>query len=177
MTEKIAHFMSLVVPLAILLFGPKDAIMVQIWRRQPLRTWHYETLSVAAILVAVVLISGNKSSEWVGFAALMLAHGRNSVMFRLAEAQAAPTVGGQHVDCYPWARTYFLASEAFWAYYFIDHKAWAALAGVGIFVGFERWRSWYQKQRNKRPSQEDRPLCTGCEWCTNCRARKNWPPA
>jgi hypothetical protein len=144
------------VPIGILLLGPKDAVLKYIWAhrfdaKSSLRTWHYETLVVCALVAAVVILSGNDPVEWVGFAALTLAHGRNSVMFRLTEAQQhSNPVDPHHVECWRWNTIYFLLAECFWAGYFVLHRSWAALAGVAIFVGHGQWRRWYGRRTGKR---------------------------
>lgn len=144
------------VPIYILLLGPKDAVLKYIWAhrhdaKSSLRMWHYETLAVCALVAAVVLLSGSDPVEWVGFAALTLAHGRNSVMFRLTEAQQRSSpVDPHHVECWRWNTIYFLLAECFWAGYFVLHRSWAALAGVAIFVGYGQWRRWYGRRADQR---------------------------
>jgi hypothetical protein len=97
-----------------------------------------------ALCAAVVLLSGNDPIEWVGFAALTLAHGRNSIMFRLAEAQQRVSpMDPHHVTCWKWNSVYFFGAECCWAVYFACHHAWSGLAGVGIFLGYGQWRRWY----------------------------------
>ena len=143
------------VPIGILMLGPKDAVLKHIWAhrhdaKSSLRMWHYETLAVCALVAAVVILSGNEPVEWVGFAALTLAHGRNSVMFRLTEAQQRSSpVDPHHVECWRWNTVYFLLAECFWAGYFVLHRSWAALAGVTIFVGYGQWRRWYGRRSLK----------------------------
>ena len=144
------------VPIGILMLGPKDAVLKYIWahrhdEKSSLRMWHYETLVVCALVAAVVILSGNDPVEWVGFAALTLAHGRNSVMFRLTEAQQKSSpVDPHHVECWRWNTIYFLLAECFWAGYFVLHRSWAALAGVAIFVGYGQWRRWYGRRVSKK---------------------------
>jgi hypothetical protein len=147
------RFVCIAVPLTILLFGPEDGLVRYVirhryevdvpWWRQ-LRTWHWETLAVMALCAAVVLLSGNDPIEWVGFAALTLAHGRNSIMFRLAEAQQRVSpLDPHHVSCWKWNSVYFFGAECCWAVYFGWHYAWSGLVGVGIFLGYGQWRRWY----------------------------------
>jgi len=134
-------------PILILLLGPKDAVLRRFCHRQPLRMWHYETMAVALFIAAVVIVSGNHHDEWIGFAALMFSHGRNSVMFRLTESQSKITAQDpHHVECWVWNTYYFLLGEAYWALYFYKHESWAALCGVVVFVGYSRWRAWYGKR-------------------------------
>lgn len=150
------------VPIGILLLGPKDAVLKYIWAhrfdaKSTARLWHYETLAVCALVAAVVILSGNDPVEWVGFAALTLAHGRNSVMFRLTEAQQRSTpVDPHHVECWRWNTIYFLLAECFWAGYFVLHRSWAALAGVVIFVGYGQWRRWYGRRESAAQPMEDK---------------------
>ena len=144
------------VPVTILLLGPEDSILKYVWKHRfdskgRLRVWHYETLAVMVLVAAVVVLSGDDPTEWVGFAALTLAHGRNSVMFRFSEAQRrASQLDPHHVQCWAWAGRYFLLAECFWAAYFILHRSWAALAGVGIFLGYGQWRKWYGRRKKVR---------------------------
>jgi hypothetical protein len=155
------------VPIGILLLGPKDAVLKYIWahrhdEKSSLRMWHYETLAVCALVAAVVILSGNDPVEWVGFAALTLAHGRNSVMFRLTEVQQRSSpVDPHHVECWRWNTIYFLLAECFWAGYFVLHRSWAALAGVAIFVGYGQWRRWYG--RRQQYLYDHRWDCAGCQ--------------
>lgn len=146
---------SILLPLAILLLGPQDALLRRLWQRKPLRLWHYETLAVCAFVAAIVMVSGNDPVEWVGFAALSLAHGRNSVMFRFVEMhQRMAPADPHHVECWRWNTVYFLLAECFWATYFVIHRSWAALAGVAVFVGYSQWRKWH----THRPRSQDDEL-------------------
>lgn len=145
--------LTIILPLFLMLAGPKDAVLRQIWKREPLRVWHYETLVVSMFLLFIVLVTGNHPLEWVGLSALVLAHGRNSIMFRMSEAQAKMASGSasssQHfVECYRWSNVYFVCAEVLWAVYFSQHKAWAALSGVAVFVGYSYWRKWYTKRKS-----------------------------
>jgi hypothetical protein len=117
-----------------------------------LRTWHYESAVVAVFLGLIVVLSTLLTgSDWreeaIGCLALFFAHGRNSIMFRMTEAQAKVADHDPHkVSCWRWAGFYFLAAEACWSVYFIRHGAWAALSGVVVFVGYAQWRTWYTRR-------------------------------
>ncbi len=184
--------------------------------------WHLETLAVAAFLIGIAILAPaldrgftwalrwglpayfgvHVPSEWIGVCALVLAHGRNSVMFRFIEAskqdqdqvignlratflKMQPRINGiysntkkwsakdyldidisnmientiaviedkkkHQVHCWRWADIYFYGAEAFWLYYFVDHRAPVALAGVFVFVGYGRYRGWYMNRiKNKQ---------------------------
>ncbi len=124
-----------------------------------LRTWHIESAVVAAFLCLIVVLSTVLTgTDWreeaIGCLALFFAHGRNSIMFRLTEAQAKVADQDPHkVACWRWAGAYFLAAELCWAIYFVRHHAWAALSGVVLFVGYAKWRSVYvRRTRAKTPT-------------------------
>ena len=142
---KVVCFM---LPMLVLLFGPSDAVFRRLWNCQPLRLWHWETLVVMSAVYLVIGIAGDSPGEWIGFAALVFAHGRNSVMFRLAEQQRESSpVDPHHVECWRWNLVYFCLGEGFWAFYFTYHESWAGLAGVGIFAGYAQWRRYYTKRQ------------------------------
>lgn len=143
---KIACFL---LPMLVLMFGPRDSAIRRLWSLQPLRMWHWETLAVMAAVYIVIGVAGDSPGEWIGFSALVFAHGRNSVMFRLTEQQrqTAP-VDPHHVECWRWNGIYFVLGEAFWGLYFIYHESWAGLAGVGIFSGYAQWRRWYTRRQS-----------------------------
>jgi hypothetical protein len=51
------------------------------------------------------------------------------------------------VECYRWARRYFVTKELFWCAYFALRGSWSALAGVGLFLLYPLWRRWWRKRR------------------------------
>ena len=120
-----------------------------------LRTWHIESAVVALFLYSIVVLSTILTgSDWreesVGCLALFFSHGRNSIMFRMTEAQAKVADHDPHkVVCWRWAGFYFLAAESAWAIYFVRHHAWAALSGVVLFVGYAQWRTVYVRRQNR----------------------------
>lgn len=144
----LARLLCFLVPVGVLMLGPKDALLRRLWTGKTPRMWHLETIAVMICVSLVVLVFGNDPVEWVGFAALTLAHGRNSIMFRLSEEQEKSTpLDPHHVECGRWTPVYFFGSELCWATYFLLHRSWAALAGVAIFVSYGQWRRWYAKWR------------------------------
>lgn len=106
------------------------------------RTWHVETLVVAAVLGTVALVSGGGWLELVGALAVLLSFGHASVSSRLQEREAArPDVT---VDCHRWLTRYWVSKEALWLVYFVAHQSWSALAGVGLFLLHPVWRKWWR---------------------------------
>jgi hypothetical protein len=144
----LARLLCFLVPVGVLMLGPKDALLRRLWAGKTPRMWHLETIAVMICVSMVVLVFGNDPVEWVGFAALTLAHGRNSIMFRLSEEQEKSTpLDPHHVECGRWIPVYFFGSELCWAAYFLLHRSWAALAGVAIFVSYGQWRRWYGRKK------------------------------
>ncbi len=50
------------------------------------------------------------------------------------------------VDCYRWSTRYLVGKEALWLAYFVLHRSWAALAGVGLFLVYPLWRRIWRGQ-------------------------------
>lgn len=117
-----------------------------------MKTWHFETLVVATILVAVALCSGGGALELVGAGAVLLSFGHASVADRLAEAererrayvQFSGDTDKHAVACHRWATRYLVGKEVLWLAYFVAHQSWSALAGVGLFLVYPLWRRWWR---------------------------------
>lgn len=151
----LVRLLCFLIPVGVLMLGPKDALLRRLWTGKTPRMWHLETIAVMICVALVILLFGNSPVEWVGFAALSLAHGRNSIMFRLSEGQEKSTsLDPHHVECGRWIPVYFFGSELCWATYFLLHRSWAALAGVAIFVSYGQWRRWYAKWRKQAGFRE-----------------------
>lgn len=84
------------------------------------RTWHAETIVVAAVLITVFFSTGARPVECVGSLAVLMSHGHASVSFRMAENEASKATPDIH--CYAWLARYF-AKELLWFAYFIATKA------------------------------------------------------
>ena len=113
-----------------------------------MKTWHVEMVVVATVL-AVVAFFGKGGVEWIGAAAVLLTFGHAQVADRLAERDAARE--RPSVSCHRWAVRYLVGKEALWLVYFVLHRSWAALAGVGLFLLYPFWRAWW---RRRHPIQE-----------------------
>jgi membrane protein YdbS with pleckstrin-like domain len=140
-----------VLPIAILLIGPQDALLWRLWSHQDLRTWHYETLIIAFAIGSIVVLSGGSALEWLGFGAILMAHGRSSINYRMMEEQQRLGKGiPGYVECWRWSWVHLIGAEILWALYFAFHRSWAALAGVGVMLSYARWRSWYTNRLSRR---------------------------
>lgn len=50
------------------------------------------------------------------------------------------------VECHRWAGRYLVGKELLWLAYFVAHRSWSALAGVGIFLAYRPWRAWWRRR-------------------------------
>src|SRR5690242_14186579 len=97
-------------------------------------TWKIELLFVVAVLGTVFFLTGRQPSEALGVLAVVLTFCHAQVSDRMAEREAKRVV--PEVHCYRWSLRYFVGKEAVWLAYFVMHKSWSALAGVGIFLAY-----------------------------------------
>ena len=120
-----------------------------------IRTWQLELGVVSAALGATWQLSGGGWREAVGSCAVVAAFCHGQVADRLAEhAEMTERFAGQMtgdrlrwrlVDCWRWARRYYVAKEALWLVYFASLRAWAALVGVAVFLIYPLWRAAYRR--------------------------------
>ena len=75
--------------------------------------------------------------EWIGAVAVLLTFGHAQVANRLAERAEIQADG---VECYRWARRYWIGKEILWLIYFVMLGAYSALVGVGVFLLYPIWR-------------------------------------
>lgn len=133
-----------------------------------MKTWQFELMVVAIILLFVTILSRGGTVELLGAGAVLLSFAHAQVADRLAEREAtrssfardyvrSQTSGDvaarwahndeQHgVHCYAWARRYLVAKECLWVAYFVIHGSWSALAGCGMFILYPFWRAWWRRQ-------------------------------
>jgi hypothetical protein len=119
------------------------------------KTWQLELATVAAILVGAVVLSGKGWIEYLGAAAVLASFGHAQVADRMVERQEIESRftanmlgnGGSatFVHCYRWSLRYFIAKEALWLGYFVAHRSWSALVGVGVFLAYPLWRKLYRE--------------------------------
>lgn len=116
-----------------------------------LRTWHFEVALVALVLAATVMLTRGGAVEWLGAAAVLAGFAHAQVADRLAEAEAFRARGFNlmvglepSVDCYRWQTRYLVGKEVLWFAFFVAHRSWSALVGVGVFLLYPLWRRWYR---------------------------------
>lgn len=108
------------------------------------RTWHFELLVVAHLLVVTWAFTGAQLLELVGAAAVLLALAHAQIADRMAEREAQKR--DPDVPCWRWSRRYFMGKELLWLAYFVGHQSWSALVGVGVFLLYPLWRAWYRRR-------------------------------
>lgn len=97
---------------------------------------------VAAVLAGVAIATHGGPVEFLGAAAVILSFGHAQVADRLAEREGARAAPG--VECHRWATRYLVGKETLWLAYFVAHRSWSALAGVGLFLTYPAWRRWWR---------------------------------
>lgn len=107
-----------------------------------LRTWHIEHLVVAVALLTTLVATGGGLVELIGAIAVQASFGHAAITDRLTEREAMRA--SPEVDCYRWSWRYFVAKELAWLAYFVAHRSWSALVGVGVFLAYPLWRRWYR---------------------------------
>lgn len=116
-----------------------------------MRTWKAEIAVVAGVLGTVAIASGGGVVELLGATAVTLSFAHAQVADRLAEGESErrkfepDEIADRHaVDCYRWAGRYLVSKEILWSVYFVAHRSWSALAGVGLFIAYPAWRRWWR---------------------------------
>lgn len=118
-----------------------------------MRTWHFELAVVAATLGAIAVATGGPI-EWIGAGAVSLSFAHAQVAERLAEAERERRsyvrmdgIDEVGVACHRWATRYLLGKELLWLTYFVMHRSWTALAGVGMFLAYPIWRRYWRSRK------------------------------
>jgi hypothetical protein len=110
------------------------------------RTWQFEIAVVAVVLGTIAAITGGPV-EWVGAGAVTLSFAHAQVADRLAEREATRPADDRAVTCHRWATRYLVGKETLWLAYFVLHRSWTALAGVGLFLAYPAWRRFWRRSR------------------------------
>lgn len=142
--------LAIAAPLFVLLFVPHDAIVRRLVRGKGLRMWHVETLVVASLTAAVIILTGRPWVEWLAFAAGAFGHGRSSVSRRNHEAQAAAGPSSSTVECWRAGRRYFYGWASWQGAYLAILGLWGALCQVGFAIAYDQWREWYVRRRDAK---------------------------
>ena len=120
-----------------------------------MRTYQAELLFVVVVLTLTVIFTHGGWLEALGAAAVVAGFAHAQVSDRLAEwAQMTDrqfSGGGNgtkvHAACWRWSLRYFVTKETLWLAYFVAHRSWSALAGVGVFLAYPVWRKWYRGRK------------------------------
>jgi hypothetical protein len=108
------------------------------------RTWQFELLIIAHVLVVVWALTGTNATELLGAAAVVATFAHAQVSDRMAEREAKRIT--PDVRCWRWSVRYFVGKELLWLAYFVAHRSWSALVGVAVFLLYPLWRRWYRKR-------------------------------
>jgi hypothetical protein len=138
---------------------------------ESIRTWQVELAVVAAVLLAVFLATRGGAVEAVGSLAVLASFAHGQVADRMAEHArltdelacgvcenaGIPRVAARALaHCWRWSTRYFVAKELLWLVYFVAHRSWSALVGVGVFLAYPLWRKWWRG----RVAVCDHPQCS-----------------
>lgn len=107
-----------------------------------MKTWKIELAVVGFALAVVGERTNGGWTEAVGALAVLAAFGHAQVSERMREREALKSK--PDVRCHAWSLRYFMAKELLWLAYFIAHRSWAALVGVGVFLLYPLWRKWWR---------------------------------
>lgn len=110
-----------------------------------MKTYQAELAFVGLALLLAVFLSHGGALETVGALAVLFSFAHAQVAERMREKQAAKAK--PDVACHRWSLRYFMAKELLWCSYFVAHKSWAALVGVGVFLAYPLWRKWWRARR------------------------------
>lgn len=115
-----------------------------------MKTWQVEIVVVGCILIFVAALTGGRL-EMIGAFAVIFTFCHTQVADRLAEREAqraafSSVSGPDHVvSCHALAMRYLIGKEILWLAYFLLHRSWSALAGVGLFLAYPVWRRYWRK--------------------------------
>jgi hypothetical protein len=139
-----------------------------------MKTWIVEIAVVWIVLIVVVYLTRGGLLEAVGALAVLAAFAHAQVAERMREREALKSKPDVH--CHRWITRYFMAKELLWCSYFVAHKSWSALAGVGVFLAYPLWRAWWRR-RHPLPTLDMWPLpalfINACRFHTVGRPRLN----
>jgi hypothetical protein len=115
------------------------------------RTWMAELAVVWLVLIGVVGLTRGGLIEAVGALAVLAAFAHAQVAERMREREALKS--NPDVHCHRWSTRYFMAKELLWLSYFVAHRSWSALVGVGVFLAYPLWRKWWRARRPSAPKR------------------------
>ena len=106
-------------------------------------SWQIEAGVCAAVLLVTVVLTGGAWIEIIGSAAVFFTFMHAQVADAMAQNESRKTTPDVH--CHAWLGRYFMTKEVLWLLYFCLSQAWAALAGVFVFLIYPLWRRYYKK--------------------------------
>jgi hypothetical protein len=115
------------------------------------KTWIVEFAVVSLVLIGVVAVTRSGPVEAVGTLAVLATFAHAQVAERMREKEALKAKPDVH--CHRWSTRYFFAKELLWLSYFVAHRSWSALVGVGVFLAYPLWRKWWRARRPSAPKR------------------------
>lgn len=109
-----------------------------------MRTWHFESVVVAVILLLVWAYTGMRPIELLGAIAVFCGFSCAAITDRMTEREALREKPA--VTCYRRFWWFFLVKEFAWAVYFTFQGAWSALVGCGVFAAYPLWRKFWRRR-------------------------------
>ncbi len=116
-----------------------------------MKTWVWELAVVSLVLIGVVAVTHGGPVEAVGTLAVLATFAHAQVAERMREKEALKAKPDVH--CHRWSTRYFLAKELLWLSYFVAHRSWSALVGVGVFLAYPLWRKWWRARHPIAPKR------------------------
>ncbi|MBT7914342.1 hypothetical protein HN588_10580 [Candidatus Bathyarchaeota archaeon] len=119
------------------------------WQRR--HTWEWEAGVVGLYLLGITISTTNWADSRIAAGqvasalAVFFTFMHVKVASRLEEAQEKGVENGvaPTVECYKKLTHYLIGKELLWFCAFICLEAWAALAGIPIFLLYPMWRKFY----------------------------------
>ncbi len=110
-----------------------------------IKTWIYEAIVVAIVLLIVWFSTGHRFVEFIGCMAVFLTFMHAQIADRMQEKQAKQIV--PDVKCHWKMNYYFVGKELLWITFFIMNGAWSAITGAVLFCLYPLWRKIYRKYK------------------------------
>ncbi len=121
------------------------------WQRFPTWVWErsFAILYVIALTTVAIFFDYQGVKDTIGeilcALGVLYTFAHMQVASRLEESQEKTEVT---VECYAKLSRYLINKEVFWASGFGMLGAWAAFAGVPLFLLYSPWRKFYLKNRS-----------------------------
>jgi len=122
-------------------------IIKTIKHRFGLRTYQIEGAFVLTILLTTYFIFSRTWLELIGVFAVYFTFKHASVSSRLEESEASKPKELVTVHCYGRLKYFFYLKEILWFAFFAISGSWSALIGVVVFLAFQPWRKFYNKNK------------------------------